>query len=187
MKRKKFVPFYISPQILAIIGLLVGSYLAYRFWDPTRDIRCIMAVLLVILVTVSSVHGFRKAYGYILVDDQSITIKLNASETKQIISKYGIHELYILDEAYKRIYSRRTIRINSSSGPIIGVGHFCIRLLVKDLGVPVKVKEPGVCLWPSVVFLLKTGQLNKNSAKLLKERFHIPQKLFDKWYDERQQ
>ena len=182
MKRKKFAPFYISPQILAIIGLLVGPYLAYRFWEPTRDIRCIMAVLLVILATFSSAYILRKAYGYIWVDDQSITIKLNASETKQLISKYGIHELYILDEAYDRIHRRTAIRINSISGPIIGVGHFCIRLLVKDLGVPVKVKKPFICLLPSVVFLLKTGQLNKNSAKLLKERFHIPQKLFDKWY-----
>ena len=181
MKRKKFAPFYISPQIVAIIGILAGLYVAYRFWDPTRDIRCIMAVLLVILATFSSAYIFRKAYGYILVDDLSITIKLGTAETKKI-SKYGIHELYIVDEAYDRIYTRTEIRINSRSGPIIGVGHLCIRLLVKDLGVPVKVKEPAIGLWQSAVFLLKSGRLNKNSAKLLKERFHIPQKLFDKWY-----
>lgn len=187
MKRKKFAPFYIAPQSVAIICFLVGPYLAYRFWDPTRDIRCIMAVLLVILATFSSAYIFRKAYGYILVDDQYITIKLGTTETKQIISKYGIHELYIVDEPYDRKYSRTEIRINSRSGPIIGVGHFCIRLLVKDLGVPVKVKEPAIGLWQSAVFLLKSGQLNKNTAKLLKERFHMPQKLFDKWYVEPKQ
>jgi hypothetical protein len=61
--------------------------------------------------------------------------------------------------------------------------------LVSDLKIPVKVKEPDIHLLSYFVFifLLKKGQLTKNTANRLKEYFHIPQKLFDKWYNEPKQ
>lgn len=45
----------------------------------------------------------------------------------------------------------------------------------------------GIFLLPNVRILLKKGKLSLPVANSLKKYFHIPQKLFDKWYVEPKQ
>ena len=80
-----------------------------------------------------------------------------------------------------------TVRANSSKGPILGVGSNIIRGLTKILNVPVILIDIDITYLFAARTLLQKGQLTRVKAERLKEKLHIPQKLFDKWYVEPKQ
>ena len=141
-----------------------------------------------ILIGIGVLHF---AGGYIIIFDDRIYVRQKLFHKAFVVYKDEIKSICISTIKFdyrKRDYSRTNFLFaNNKKGPIIGAGFMTLRVLIKDLGVPINLHEVPVNLLPNVKLLLQKGQLTRVKAERLKEKFHIPQKLFDKWYVEPKQ
>lgn len=187
MKRKVFVPFRVIMPMFLFVLLPIMIFVAYKTWDDIAG--KIIGPIVVLMDAVAAISVLYSCSGNIIIKEQSIVFKEKWFKQEVVISKYGIKKIFVNVEDFGDRDGGLTMRADSATGPIIGRGAHCLRALVSDLKIPVKVKEPDIHLLSYFVFifLLKKGQLTKNSANRLKEYFHIPQKLFDKWYVEPKQ
>lgn len=128
--------------------------------------------------------------GYAVVDKDNVKTKRRLHQKYSIVKREGIKCLYV---CYNKSIDHSkygwvmTVRANSSKGPILGVGSNIIRGLTKILNVPVILIDIDITYLFAARTLLQKGQLTRVKAERLKEKLHIPQKLFDKWYVEPKQ
>lgn len=129
--------------------------------------------------------------GFIINKKNEVIVKQILSKKYSVVSKESITKLCVSEQKFnyqKRDFSRTNlIRANSSKGPAMGAGMWVLRALVNDLNVPVDLQVIPLNILPLSKFLLQKGQLTRVKAERLKEKFHIPQKFFDKWYVEPKQ
>ena len=121
------------------------------------------------------------------LDGQIFLVKRNIRYKEVQIKLSEIEKIYITMAAYNT-RSEVVYKVNSKDGAIIGTGYHVLNYLLKSgLDVPVDFELVYITLLFSVKLLLQKGQLTRVKAERLKEKLHIPQKLFDKWYVEPKQ
>ena len=185
LKRKIYRPVSIFAYLISLAFLPLGIYgLSRGIVKQDTGLIVLGALLIVAFPLVINMFG-----GYIVVDSEKIKIRKFLFSKTCEISLDSIREIYVCVEHLERTrrFEISMVRANSSKGAIIGMGSIHLRSLIKVLNVPVNVREASLFLLPNVKLLLQKGQLTRVKAERLKEKLHIPQKLFDKWYVEPKQ
>ena len=185
LRRKIYRPFSVFAYLISLASLPLGVY-ALSCGIVKQEVGLIV---LGILLIINFPLAINMLGGYIIIDSEKITIRKFLFKKSSEVPLDGIKEIYACVEHLERTtrFQVSIVRANSSKGAIIGMGAIHLRSLIKTLNVPVNIHETSFFLLPNVKLLLQKGQLTRVKAERLKEKFHIPQKLFDKWYVEPKQ
>lgn len=181
---RKVVFFSYSAWLFSIVFLGVGIWLMYD-GIPLEHPLEIIGGLCGILLAPFILHI---AGGFTIINANDIIVKQTLFSKPYTVSKDEISEIIVCQREFnskRREYRLENIvRANSNKGVVLGCGGHTLRALIKTLGVPVDFKEPNLSCLLSAKLLLQKGQLTRVKAERLKEKFHLSQKFFDKYYAE---
>lgn len=185
LRRKIYRPFSVFAYLISLASLPLGVY-ALSCGIVKQEVGLIVLGILLIINFPLAINMFG---GYIIIDSEKITIRKFLFKKSSEVPLNSIKEIYACVEHLEMTtrFESSIMRANSSKGAIIGMGAIHLRSLIRILNVPVNIHEMSFFLLPNVKLLLQKGQLTRVKAERLKEKFHIPQKLFDKWYVEPKQ
>lgn len=181
---RKIAIYGIFSLLFCMVCLVLGIWFVYHGITIERPYEIIGGFCFVIL----SIIFINVCGGFTVVDTDQILVRQKLSHKTSIIPKEGITKICICyrfrnQERHEYRYAN-VIRANTYKGAILGCGCHALRLLIKELNVPVDFKEPTISCLPNVKLLLQKGQLTRVKAERLKEKFHLSQKFFDKYYVE---
>ena len=181
---RKLVFFCYSAWLLCIAALIVGIWLMYHGIPLEQPLEIIGGLCSIVLVP----FILHIAGGFTIINTNDIMVKQTLFRKPYMVSKEEIREIIICQREFnskRREYQlANVIKANSNKGIILGCGGNTLRVLIKTLNVPVDFKEPNMSCLLNVKLLLQKGPLTRVKAERLKEKFHLSQKFFDKYYVE---
>lgn len=181
---------YFHPGAIALLVLVPAVFTAITFSVFEHTSKTLLTSIIVdVFLWVACFWNIILCSGSVEadLDGKIFLVKRNVRSKEVQIKLSEIEKIYITMAAYNS-RSEVVYKVNSKDGAIIGTGYHVLNYLLKSgLDVPVDFELVYANLLFSVKLLLQKGRLPISKAKQLKEYFHIPQKYFDKWYNEPKQ
>ncbi|MBR2918652.1 MAG: hypothetical protein IKC29_01160 [Clostridia bacterium] len=185
---KKRIYFHLGAIVFLILIPIVFTAITFSVFEHTTK-TLLISIIVDVFLWVACFCNIILCSGSVEadLDEQIFLVKRNIRSKEVQIKISEIEKIYITMAAYNT-RSEVVYKVNSKDGAIIGTGYHVLNFLLKSgLDVPVDFELVYITLLFSVKLLLQKGRLPISKAKQLKEYFHIPQKLFDKWYVEPKQ
>lgn len=189
--RRKVALFCVTYWILFFCMLATAAFLFYygatqRLDDDMRIFTYGGGVSLVV-VAIAEINSLG---GFCVINEGGVFTKFKLLLRGTYVPVTEIKDIFICRKdirSFKSVVGMTVVRANTEEGPILGMGARAIRMLVKELNVPVHLKDYAMSVTINAKVLLQKGRLSDYQAKMLIAASSWPKKYLNKWYDERQQ
>ena len=189
--RKKVALFSVTYCILFFCMLATAAFLFYygstQILDIDTQIMSYVGGVSFIVVAIAEINSLG---GFCVINEEGVFAKFKLLLRGTYVPVTEIKDIFICRKdirSLKSVASMTVVRANTEEGPILGMGAWAIRILVKELNVPVHLKDYAMSVTINAKVLLQKGRLSDYQAKMLIASSSWPKKYLDKWYDERQQ